>query len=54
MGTEELWSLLLARVPELKPLRPSIRLALNGEFLAEAATLHPGDEIALIPPVSGG
>ena len=51
---DELWSLLLARFPELKPLRTSIRLARNGEFLPPNSSMQAGDEIALIPPVSGG
>ncbi len=54
VAPDALWSLLLARFPVLEPLRSSIRLARNGEFLVEGATLYPGDEIALIPPVSGG
>jgi molybdopterin converting factor small subunit len=54
LSADELWSLLFSRFAELKPWRPSIRLARNGEFLAPGATFHPGDEIALIPPVSGG
>ena len=32
----------------------AIRLARNGDFLPANAVLQPGDEIALIPPVSGG
>ncbi len=35
---------------------PRNRVALNGALLADKATLHAGegDEIALLPPVSGG
>jgi molybdopterin converting factor small subunit len=35
-------------------LRLVIRLARNGEFAPLDARFHPDDEIALIPPVSGG
>ncbi|MGB7655546.1 MAG: MoaD/ThiS family protein [Novosphingobium sp.] len=33
-----------------------VRLALNGELIAhpEGAVLQPGDELAFLPPVSGG
>jgi len=51
---DEFWTRLLRRFPELASVRPSVRLARNGEFLAENGRLHPGDEVALIPPVSGG
>ena len=53
-SAEDLWTTLLRQHPGLKPLRPTIRLARDGEFLPANATFHPGDEIALIPPVSGG
>jgi len=49
-----LWSLLAEHYPALAQLRPTIRLARNGEFLRNDETVRPGDEIALIPPVSGG
>ncbi len=51
---EAFWRELLARFPEVETLRHGIRLARNGEFLGENENLRPGDEIALIPPVSGG
>jgi molybdopterin converting factor small subunit len=54
ISSDDLWAGVLARFPELKPLRPTIRLGRDGEFLAPDAKLNPGDEIALIPPVSGG
>ena len=54
ISSDELWARILARHPVLETLRPSVRLARQGEFLAADALLHPGEEIALIPPVSGG
>lgn len=49
-----LWTEILARHPALAPLRSVTRLARNGEFAAADALFAPGDEVALIPPVSGG
>lgn len=40
--------------PDLKPALPSIRFAINDTFVEEDAKLAEGDEVALIPPVSGG
>ena len=39
--------------PQLKDLN-SIALAVNGEYALPSTLVKPGDEIALIPPVSGG
>jgi molybdopterin converting factor small subunit len=49
-----LWERLLAKHPSLASLRGSVRIAKNCEYLAAGGELHPGDEAALIPPVSGG
>ena len=42
------------RIPQLKELMPSIAMSVNREYAGPEARLHPGDEIALLPPVSGG
>jgi len=52
--SDALWELLIARHPDLSALRASSRLARENDFLAADASLHPNDEIAVIPPVSGG
>lgn len=44
---------LLTRYPELRDLR-SILIAVNNAYADDAVELHESDEIALIPPVSGG
>ena len=46
--------LLVERYPTLRELLPVVRLALNGEFIDENAQISSGDELVLIPPVSGG
>src|SRR5581483_926550 len=40
--------------PDLKEYFSVIAVALNQEYSERDATLHEGDEVALIPPVSGG
>ena len=46
------WRALADKFPVALPKQ--LRLARDNEFLDTTATLRPGDEIALIPPVSGG
>jgi len=50
---DELLSTLKDRYPELGGLR-SLLVAVNGEYAETTQTLTAKDEIALIPPVSGG
>ena len=40
--------------PALAPMRDTLRFAVNREFAEADWTLADGDELALIPPVSGG
>src|SRR3989454_5398236 len=40
--------------PRLKGYEESMILAVNHEFVDAASTLREGDEVALMPPVSGG
>jgi molybdopterin converting factor subunit 1 len=51
---EAAWQALVARYPMLAPGRPSMRFARNGEYADPATALADGDEVAMIPPVSGG
>jgi molybdopterin synthase catalytic subunit len=43
-----------ARFPKLREMSGSIVLALNEQFSSPATPLAEGDEVALLPPVSGG
>jgi MoaE-MoaD fusion protein len=40
--------------PELSRLRPSVAASINQEFAEWGARLASGDEVAFLPPVSGG
>jgi len=51
---EDAWSALVERYPVLAPGRESVRFARNGEYADPVDGLEAGDEVACIPPVSGG
>ncbi len=51
---EDAWQAVAARYPVLGPGRPSLRFARNGDYADAATPLADGDEVAFIPPVSGG
>ena len=40
--------------PDIERWRPHLRIAVNAEYAGEDHILREHDEIALIPPVSGG
>jgi MoaE-MoaD fusion protein len=40
--------------PAIQKLSPSLALSINREYASKEAPLSDGDEIALLPPVSGG
>ena len=48
------WDGLVALHPPLGPGRASVRFARNGAYAEATTTLADGDEVAMIPPVSGG
>jgi molybdopterin converting factor subunit 1 len=43
-----------ASYPRLGPLAPSLLVAVNREYRGRDALLRDGDEVGIIPPVSGG
>jgi molybdopterin converting factor subunit 1 len=49
---QELLDLLASRIPALK--RAPGMVAVNHAYVALSAVLHDADEVAFIPPVSGG
>ncbi len=40
--------------PSFSRWRPSLRIAVNLTYVGNTYPLHDGDEVAIIPPVSGG
>src|SRR5262245_18517262 len=51
---EDAWTALVERCPVLAPGRPAVRFARNGGYAPADTQLADGDEVAMIPPVSGG
>lgn len=54
VGLGTFWGLLEARYPDLARHRGSLRLAINGTYARDEDVIRGGDEVAVIPPVSGG
>lgn len=51
---DDLWPLLAERHPALSPMRATLAFAVNGEYARGGDRVSPGDEVAVLPPVSGG
>jgi molybdopterin synthase sulfur carrier subunit len=41
-------------LPEAGGLPPTIRVAINHAFASPDTPLNPGDEVAFLPPITGG
>jgi molybdopterin converting factor small subunit len=54
LSGEQVWQRLEQKWPAIATHRAVTRLARNSEFVGGDTLFQPGDEIALIPPVSGG
>ena len=50
----DVWARLGDQYPELVPATRSLMYAVNQEYADPETALHDGDEVAFIPPVSGG
>lgn len=50
----EVWPLLVERYPDLSSMRDTLAFAINGEYARMDGRVGPGDEVAVLPPVSGG
>ena len=48
------WEACCQRVAALRPLREGLRVARNREYVDWDAVIAAGDEVAFLPPVSGG
>ena len=53
-GTSAVVDALSTNYPELARMLPRCALALNGEYVHDVRSLSEGDEVAVLPPMSGG
>ncbi|XP_029371579.1 molybdopterin synthase sulfur carrier subunit, partial [Echeneis naucrates] len=57
ISSRDLWSLLLQRHPRLLELQDQVVLAVRQQYVAigdHIVTVGDGDEVAVVPPLSGG
>lgn len=45
---------LVSRFPDMAAMAHILSMAVNGEYADNSVALQTGDEVAVIPPVSGG
>jgi molybdopterin converting factor subunit 1 len=48
------WQVLVATHREIEPYASSVSCAINADYSKMSASLKDGDEVAFLPPVSGG
>jgi MoaE-MoaD fusion protein len=54
LSVEDVYRALCVEYPSLGGMNGSVRFAVNGEYVEPGHPVGEGDEVALIPPVSGG
>ena len=51
---QTVWTTLVAEMPALREYEKSMSVAVNADYSRMSAAISDGDEIAFLPPVSGG
>lgn len=51
---DTVWERVAALRPDVAGLRRVTRFAVNGAYAEPATPVHDGDEVAFLPPMSGG
>ena len=51
---QTVWQALVAEMPDLVQYEKTMSVAVNAEYARMAAAVNDGDEVAFMPPVSGG
>ena len=50
----DVWRALAAAFPDVAALESTVSAAVNADFASMNSRVHDGDEVAFLPPVSGG
>ena len=50
----DVWQALVAARPDLAPFESSVSCAVNATYARKHTRVNAGDEVAFLPPVSGG
>ncbi|MBI3047122.1 MAG: molybdopterin converting factor subunit 1 [Acidobacteria bacterium] len=51
---QTVWNVLTTEMPSLREYERTMSVAVNADYSRMAAAVHDGDEVAFLPPVSGG
>jgi molybdopterin converting factor subunit 1 len=51
---QSVWSTLVGEMPSLRDYERTMSVAVNADYSRMSADVHDGDEVAFLPPVSGG
>ncbi|MGE0444557.1 MAG: molybdopterin converting factor subunit 1 [Vicinamibacterales bacterium] len=51
---QTIWGTLVSELPALREYEQAMSVAVNAEYARMGSTVHEGDEVAFLPPVSGG
>ena len=51
---ETVWTSLVSDIPSLREYERTMSVAVNAEYARMSAKVQDGDEVAFLPPVSGG
>jgi len=51
---QTVWQALVAEMPDLVQYEKTMSVAVNAEYARMAAAVNEGDEVAFMPPVTGG
>ena len=51
---QTVWRSLTTEIPSLEKYERTLSVAINAEYSRMAAAVQDGDEVAFLPPVSGG
>jgi molybdopterin synthase catalytic subunit len=53
-SVQDVWHAVATERPGLREFRPGVSCAVNAEFASWSSAVREGDEVAFLPPVSGG